>query len=91
MKLLFLPFRITAGLAAGFLSKKLFDRAWSRVAGEEAPGSKHRDISPFRLAVALMLEGAVFRVARGMTDHAARRAFHTVTGRWPGEVAPEST
>jgi len=91
MKLLFLPFSITAGLVAGFLSKKLFDGVWGLVAGEEAPGSEHRDISLFRLAFALILEGAIFRVVRGMTDHAARRAFHNVTGRWPGEVTPESS
>ena len=43
MKLLFLPFSITAGLVAGFLSKKLFDGVWGLVAGEEGENELHRD------------------------------------------------
>lgn len=41
---------------------------------------------PFSVLVAaLLLEGAIFRVARGVSDHLARVAFTRLTGRWPGE------
>jgi hypothetical protein len=37
----------------------------------------------------LLVEGAIFRLVKGLTDHGARRAFAGVTGTWPGEEAPE--
>ena len=91
MKFLFLPFSIVAGLVAGFLSKKLFDGIWSLVDDEEAPDAEHKEISLAKLAIALGLEGAIFRLVRGLVDHGARRAFYSATGSWPGEEAPEPT
>jgi hypothetical protein len=89
MRFLFLPFSIAAGLAAGFLSKRIFDTVWRVVDREEAPAAEHRDISLGKLALALLLEGAIFRAVEGLVDHSARRGFYTLTGTWPGEEAPE--
>ena len=89
MKLLFLPFSITAGLAAGFLSKKLFDGVWRLVDDQEAPEAEHKEISLAKLALALILEGAIFRAVRGLVDHGARRSFYNLTGSWPGQEQPE--
>jgi hypothetical protein len=91
MKILFLPFSIMAGLIAGFLSKKLFDGVWKLVDEEESPEPEHREISLGKLALALMLEGAIFRAVRGLVDHGARKSFYNLTGSWPGDEAPEST
>jgi hypothetical protein len=41
--------------------------------------------------VALILEGAIFRLLRGLFDHGARRGFARMTGSWPGEESPEDT
>jgi len=41
------------------------------------------------LAVALMIEGAIFRLVKGLFDHGARRGFARMTGEWPGEEHPE--
>ncbi len=38
-----------------------------------------------KLIAALAIEGAIFRVVKGLTDHGARRGFASLTGRWPGE------
>jgi hypothetical protein len=89
MKILFLPFSIMAGLIAGFLSKKLFDGVWGLVDEEESPEPEHREISLGKLALALMLEGAIFRAVRGLVDHGARKSFYNLTGSWPGDEAPE--
>jgi uncharacterized protein DUF4235 len=89
MKILFLPFSIMAGLIAGFLSKKLFDGVWGLVDEEESPEPEHREISLGKLALALMLEGAIFRAVRGLVDHGARKSFYNLTGAWPGDEAPE--
>jgi hypothetical protein len=89
MKILFIPFSIVGGLLAGLLGKKLFERAWAVVDDEEPPDAEYREVSYAKLAIALALEGAIFRVVKGLFDHGARRTFERLTGAWPGEEAPE--
>ncbi|HEX2435552.1 MAG TPA: DUF4235 domain-containing protein, partial [Solirubrobacterales bacterium] len=68
MRVLFAPIGIVAGLVAGFIATKLFDFVWSRISEEEAPEPDQRQVSVPMLAVALMLEGAIFRFVRGFVD-----------------------
>ena len=89
MKLLFLPFSILGGLIAGFVSKKLFEQIWGVLDREEPPEAKHREIPMAKLAAALALEGAIFKMVRGLTDHGSRVSFQRFTGSWPGEEEPE--
>ena len=89
MKIAFLPVSIASGLAAGQLSKKLFDLIWGRIDDEEAPRPKHRQIDLVKLLPALFIEGALFRVVRGLVDHGSRHGFARLTGTWPGEERPE--
>jgi hypothetical protein len=89
MKFLFLPISVLGGLAAGQLSKKVFDFVWSRFDDEDAPRPKHREINLPKLAVALVIEGALFRVVKGLVDHGSRQGFAKATGAWPGEEAPD--
>jgi hypothetical protein len=89
MKFLFLPVSILGGLAAGQLSKKIFDFIWSRFDDEDAPRPKHRQIDVRKLVAALVIEGALFRVVKGLFDHGARRGFAKTPGSWPGEEAPD--
>ena len=89
MKALFLPISILGGLLAGIVGKKTFEAIWGRVDDQEPPEPEHREISVPKLALALLLEGAIFRLARGLFDHAARRGFARFTGEWPGEEEPE--
>lgn len=89
MKAVFLPISILGGFLAGVIGKKTFEGIWGKVDEEEPPDPKHREASWGKLAVALLLEGAIFRLTRGLFDHAARRGFARLTGRWPGEEEPE--
>lgn len=89
MKIVFLPFSIIGGLLAGQLSKKIFDFIWGRIDDEDAPRPKHRRIALPKLALALVVEGALFRLVKGLVDHATRRGFSKATGSWPGEEEPE--
>ena len=89
MKILFIPFSILAGLVAGMLGKKAFEGIWGAIDDEEPPDSEHRELAMSKLIPALMLEGAIFRLAKGLTDHWARRAFARATGSWPGEERPQ--
>ena len=88
MKVAFLPISIIGGLLAGMIGKKGFEFVWSKVDEEEPPEPEHREISLVKLALALAIEGAIFRAVRGLFDHGARRGFARLTGEWPGDEAP---
>lgn len=90
MKLLFTPISIAAGLGAGQLARKLFDFVWSRFDDEEAPHPKYREISLAKLIPALIVEGAIFRLVKGMADHGLRHGFARTVGTWPGDERPEA-
>ena len=89
MKFLFLPISLLSGLFAGQMSKKLFDFIWARIDDEDAPRPKHRKIELPKLALALVIEGALFRLIKGLVDHSSRRGFWKASGSWPGEEEPE--
>jgi hypothetical protein len=89
MKLVFTPISILAGLLAGVIGTKIFERIWGLIDDEEPPRPEHREFSWPKLIAALVFEGAVFRLVKGLTDHGARSAFARATGSWPGEEAPE--
>jgi len=90
MKFVFTPISIALGLVAGLLGKKIFERLWGVVDDEEPPRSEHREFSWPKLIAALLFEGAIFRLVKGLTDQGARRAFARATGSWPGEEAPNA-
>ena len=90
MKALFTPVSVLAGLAAGQLSKKLFAAAWGRIDDDEPPASKHREIVLSQLVLALVIEGAVTKLVRGLADHGTRHAWRKLSGEWPGDERPDS-
>jgi hypothetical protein len=89
VKVAFVPISILGGLLAGFLGQKVFDAIWGKVDEREAPQPEHREVSIAKLVIALAIEGAIFRLVKGLFDHAARRGFARMTGEWPGEESPE--
>jgi hypothetical protein len=89
MKLIFTPFRIVFGLIAGLIGKKVFEGIWGLVDDQEPPSPEHREFSWPKLIAALLLEGAIFRLVKGLVDHGSRTSFAKLTGSWPGEEAPE--
>ena len=89
MKIVFIPVSIVGGILAGVLGRKVFDVVWGKVDEEEPPQPDHREVDMRKLVVALVLEGAIFRLVKGLFDHGARRGFARWTGAWPGEERPE--
>jgi Protein of unknown function (DUF4235) len=89
MKLVFIPVSILGGLLAGLVGQKVFDAIWGKVDDQEPPQPEHREVRLAKLATALVIEGAIFRLVKGLFDHAARRGFARMTGAWPGEESPE--
>ena len=41
------------------------------------------------MVLALLVEGAIARVVRGMVDHGTRHGWAQLTGAWPGAERPE--
>jgi hypothetical protein len=89
MRFIFAPIGIVAGLIAGIIGKKAFEKLWGVVDDQEPPHPEHREIEWPKLVAALAVEGAIFRLVKGLTDHGARRSFAGLTGSWPGEERPE--
>ena len=75
MGLAFRPVGILVGLLAGAVGKKIFDRVWKLIDDEDAPEPKYRETAFGKLVVALLLEGAIFSVLRGLADHGARHGL----------------
>jgi hypothetical protein len=85
VKVVFAPLGILAGLAAGFAAQKGFERIWAAFDDEDPPEVEEREVSYPKLVAALALEGAIFRLVKGMVDRGARVGFASTTGAWPGE------
>jgi hypothetical protein len=90
-RLIFTPISVVAGLLAGLLGKKLFRGLWRVVDEREPPKPEQRPVAIGLLALALAVEGALFRLVKGLAEHGSRHAFSQLTGSWPGERSPEGT
>lgn len=91
IKLLFRPVSILSGIVAGLLARRSFALIWRLVDDKRPPQSDQRAVSVPKLALALALEGAVFRAVKGLVDYASRRGFADFTGRWPGSEGPDQS
>jgi Protein of unknown function (DUF4235) len=85
VKILFAPIGLGAGLVAGLAAQKAFERLWAVIDDEEPPEPDNREVPVLKLLAALAIEGAIFRLAKGLTDRGARTGFAAVTGSWPGD------
>lgn len=89
MKFIFAPIGILAGLLAGFIAQKGFERLWAVFDDEEPPEPDQREANYPKLVAALLVEGAIFRLAKGVVDHGVRGGFARLTGKWPGEESSQ--
>lgn len=89
MKFVFAPVGIVAGLVAGLIAQKGFERVWALVDDEDAPEPGQSRAPLAKLVPALLIEGAIFRLTKGLVDRGARRGFARLTGRWPGDDGTE--
>jgi Protein of unknown function (DUF4235) len=89
-KLIFRPVSIVVGLLAGLIGKKLFHGLWRVVDDEQPPKPEEHPVSIGKLVLALVFEGALFRLVKGLAEHGSRHAFSRLTGSWPGEPRSDS-
>ena len=89
MRLLYRPFGIIFGLAAGMLSKSVFNFVWSKIDEEEAPKATIRDTSWPKVLIAAAVQGIVFQTVRAAVNRGGAQGFEYLTGVWPGEKTPD--
>jgi len=84
-KLFYKPVGMISSRIASRLGRSAFAALWRLVDSRQPPRAQQQRASLGKLALALALEGAVFRLAGGIVDHLSREWFARFTGRWPGE------
>jgi Protein of unknown function (DUF4235) len=89
MNKLFAPISIVTGVLAGLVARKIFAFVWSKVDDEDAPDPKFREMDWAKLLIALLVEGAIARLVRGLADHGTRQAWMRTIGAWPGDERPQ--
>ena len=89
MKFIYRPIGIILGLAAGMLSKSLFNFVWSKIDDEEAPKATIQETSWAKVLSAAAVQGIVFQTVRAAVNRGGATGFRYLTGVWPGEKRPD--
>jgi hypothetical protein len=89
LKLIYRPFGIVLGLAAGMLSKSVFNWIWSKIDDEEAPKPTIQETSWQKVLSAAAVQGIVFQTARAAVNRGGAEGFQWLTGVWPGKHRPD--
>lgn len=89
MNKLFAPFSIIIGLVAGTIAKRIFTKVWGEIRDEEPPSPDVREFTVKQLIPALIVEGAIARLVRGLVDNGLRHAWAGSMGVWPGDEHPD--
>lgn len=87
--IIYKPIGITAGIAAGLFSTKVFNWIWSKFDDEDPPKPNTEWADWRKLLPAAAIQGVIFKTVRVVVDRATAKGFHYVTGIWPGERTPD--
>ena len=84
MKLLYKPVSMLASVVSGLLATMLFKQVWRATAGaEHAPNARDPEYNWRQIAVAALVQGAIFGAVNAVVDRAGASAFAHATGSWP--------
>jgi hypothetical protein len=89
MKILYKPFGIIASLIGARIAAAIFKSLWARIDEEEPPKPTTAEASFPKVVAAAMLEAATMAGVGAALDRAGARAFHHLTGFWPGDHEQE--
>ena len=82
-----LPYRpvgLLAGMGAGLLAGKVFDRAWMAITHQDdAPDPLDRNRGWGEVMLAAAIQGAIFAMVRTAVDRAGAYGVEKSTGSWP--------
>jgi predicted DNA-binding transcriptional regulator YafY len=85
MRLLYKPFAIIAAIAGAKLGQSVFKSLWAKLDGAEPPRPTTAETSLSKVVGAAALEAATTAGVAAAVDRATARAFHHLTGIWPGK------
>ncbi len=85
MKILYKPFGIIAGLIGAKIANSVFKVLWGRIDEEAPPKPTTAEASFPKVVGAAALQAATMAAVGAAVDRASARAFHHLTGIWPGE------
>ena len=91
MKIVYKPFGIALGIAAGIISQKLFNAVWGVFDKEEPPKPTTEDAAWAKVIAAAAVQGVTFRVTRAAVDRLGAEGFRHLSGIWPGEKHQEKS
>jgi len=84
MRLLYKPVSMLASILGGLFATMLFKQVWRATAGaEQVPSARDPESSWQQIAVAALLQGAIFGAVKAVVDRAGASAFAHATGTWP--------
>ncbi len=89
MKLLYKPFGLIAGVIAARIGRRAFKALWAKIDRAEPPDPTTEHASLPKVVGAAVLEAATMAGVAAAADRASARAFHYLTGSWPGEKQQE--
>jgi hypothetical protein len=85
MKLLYKPFGIIAGLIGARIAAAIFKAIWARIDEQDPPKPTTEGATFPKVVGAAALEAATMASVGALVDRAGARAFHHLTGIWPGD------
>jgi Protein of unknown function (DUF4235) len=85
MKILYKPFGLIAALIAARIGKSVFKGLWSKIDDAEPPAPTAPNATLPKVVGAAALEAATMASVGAAVDRATARAFHHLTGIWPGD------
>jgi hypothetical protein len=87
--LIYKPIGIFLGILGGLLGKRVFNFAWTKIDDEDPPKGTTQQTSWMKVLGAAALQGVIFKVTRVVVDRYGAIGWTYLTGRWPGEKAPD--
>jgi predicted DNA-binding transcriptional regulator YafY len=89
MRILYKPFAIVASLIGARLGRTAFKKLWTRIDAADPPEPTTAEATFPKVVAAAALEAATLAGVAAAVDRASARAFHYLTGIWPGKKQQE--
>ena len=89
MKIFYKPFGIIASLIGARIATAIFKAIWARIDDQAPPKPTTEEARLPKVVGAAALEAATMAGIGAAADRVGARAFHHLTGIWPGEHRAE--
>jgi hypothetical protein len=89
LKLLYKPFGLISAVIGAKLGQSVFKQLWAQIERTKPPKPTTDEATTAKVVGAAALEAATLAGVGAIVDRFTARAFHHLTGVWPGERRPE--